>query len=133
MKRSLTVVITAALFALSTVALAANPAAPLSTPELKNTIAANGKPTLVFFQNPNGGPCKAQKVVLDKLTEQRKGKFNIANVSTLNQNDQRAFYDYGVRSLPTLILVDKAGKISRAFSPGIQSFETLAATLDGLK
>ena len=133
MKRSLTVVITAALFALSTVALAANPAAPLSTPELKNTIAANGKPTLVFFQNPNGGPCKAQKVVLDKLTEQRKGKFNIANVSTLNQNDQRAFYDYGVRSLPTLILVDKEGKISRAFSPGIQSFETLAATLDGLK
>ncbi len=133
MKHSLTIVITAVLFALSTAAMAANLAAPLSTAELKNTITANGKPTLVFFQNPNGGPCKAQKAVLDKLTEQRKGKFNVANVSTLNQNDQRAFYDYGVRSLPTLILVDKAGKISRAFSPGIQSMETLSSALDGLK
>jgi thioredoxin-like negative regulator of GroEL len=72
-------------------------------------------------------------VVLDKLTEQRKGAFNIANVSTMVQNDQKAFYDYGVRSLPTLILVDKAGKISRAFSPGIQSIETISSALDGLK
>ena len=133
MKYSLTVLITAALFAASTLALAASPVAPLSTPELKNTIAANGRPTLVFFQNPNGGPCKAQKVVLDKLVEQRKGKFNIANVSTMNPNDQKAFYDYGVRSLPTLILVDKAGKISRAFSPGIQGLETISSALDGLK
>ena len=103
MKQRIIVVITAALFASSTLALAANPTAPLSTPELKNTIASKGKPTLIFFQNPNGGPCKAQKVVLDTLTVQRKGSFNIANVNAMNQSDQKAFNDYGVRSLPSLV------------------------------
>ena len=133
MKQFVTTIIAVAIIATATLALAASPVAPLSTPELKNIIASNGKPTLVFFQNPNGGPCKAQKVVLDKLKEQRKGAFNIAGVSTMNENDQKAFYDYGVRSLPTLVLVDKAGKISRVFPPGIQSIEVLSAALDGQK
>ena len=125
--------ITAILIITATFSLAANSVAPLSTQELKKTIASNGKPTLVFFQNPNGGPCKAQKVELDKLAAQRKGAFNIANVSTLNQDDQRAFYDYGIRNLPSLVLVDKAGKIGRVFPPGIQSLEAISSALDGLK
>ncbi len=133
MKHKIIVVITAALFASSTHALAANPTAPLSTPELKNTIASKGKPTLIFFQNPNGGPCKAQKVVLDTLTVQRKGSFNIANVNAMNQSDQKAFNDYGVRSLPSLVLVDRAGKINRIFPPGIQNSEAISSALDGLK
>lgn len=107
--------------------------APLSTPELKQAIGANGKATLVFFQNPFGGPCKMQKQVLDKLQKDRKGGFNVAPVNAMRQEDQKAFYDYGVRSLPSLVLVDKAGRISRVFPPGIQSYETLAAALDGVK
>lgn len=114
-------------------ALAGGPQAPLSTPELKQTIGANGKATLVFFQNPFGRPCKMQKEVLDKLQHDRKGGFNIAPVNAMKQDDQKAFYDYGVRSLPSLVLVDKAGKIARVFAPGIQSYETLAAALDGVK
>jgi len=112
---------------------AAEMAAPLSTPELKQTIGTNGKPTLIFFQNPNGGPCKAQKGILDKLMKDRKGSFNIASVNAMNQNDQKAFYDYGVRSLPTLVLVDKNGKIARVFPPGIQNGETLSSAMDGAK
>lgn len=133
MKQHITALITAALILTATLATAANPAAPLSTPTLKKTIASNGKPTLVFFENPNGGPCRAQKALLNKLAEQRKEAFNIASVSTLNQDDQRGFYDYGIRSLPTLVLVDKTGKISRVFSPGIQNIEVLSSALDGLK
>jgi len=49
----------------------------------------------------------------------------------LNPADQQAFYDYGVRNLPTMVLVDSKGKISRAFPPGIQTYEALAAALDG--
>ncbi|MDD5284903.1 MAG: thioredoxin family protein [Desulfuromonadaceae bacterium] len=133
MKQFITTIITAAIIATTTLPLAASPTAPLSTPELKRTIASNGKPTLLFFQNPNGGPCKAQKTILDKLAAQRKGTFNIASVSTMNQNDQKAFYDYGVRSLPSLVLVDKAGKVSRVFSPGIQNIEVISSALDSLK
>lgn len=133
MKRRITAIITAALLAAATLAFAAGPAAPLSTPTLKKTIASNGKPTLVFFENPNGGPCRMQKAMLDLLAEQRKGTFNIASVSTLERNDQRGFYDYGVRSLPTLVLVDKGGKIGKVFPPGIQSIESISLALDGLK
>lgn len=133
MTRFITAIITATLISTATLAFAANPTAPLSTPELKKTITSNGKPTLVFFQNPYGGPCKAQKGVLDKLEEQRKGSFNIANVSTTNENDQKAFYDYGVRSLPTLVLVDKAGKISKVFPPGIQNIGVISSALDSIK
>ncbi len=114
-------------------ALAGDHAAPLSTPELKQVIGSGEKSTIVFFQNPMGGPCKAQKEVLRKLHQDRKNNFNIANVSTMNPDDQKAFYDYGVRNLPMLVLVDKQGKISRVFPPGIQSAETLAAALDTLR
>jgi thioredoxin-like negative regulator of GroEL len=132
MKKTVVSLLTLTLLATAGISLAAA-TAPLSTPELKQTIGANGKATLVFFQNPNGGPCKAQKGILDKLTQDKKAGFNIASVNAMNQNDQKAFYDYGVRSLPSLVLVDKNGKISRVFPPGIQSIETLSAALDGLK
>jgi thioredoxin-like negative regulator of GroEL len=132
MKKRILLTVSAAIFAVSSIAFA-SATAPLSTPELKQTIGAGGKATLVFFQNPNGGPCKAQKGILDKLLQDRKGSFNIASVNAMNQNDQKAFYDYGVRSLPSLVLVDKTGKISKVFPPGIQNQETLTAALDGVK
>lgn len=114
-------------------ALAGAQAAPLSTPELKQVIGSGKKSTLIFFQNPLGGPCKAQNEILQKLQRDRKSNFNIANVSTMKPEDQKAFYDYGIRNLPMLVLVDKQGKISRVFPPGIQSYEALAAALDGAR
>jgi thioredoxin 1 len=114
-------------------AVAVTPAAPLSTAELKQTISAGKKNTVVFFLNPMGGPCKAQNEILQKLHKDRRGNFNIAYVSTMKPEDQRAFYDYGVRSLPTVVIIDKSGTISRYFPPGIQSYESLAAALDGTK
>jgi len=51
----------------------------------------------------------------------------------MNPADQKAVYEYGVRNLPQLVLVDGKGKIAHFFPPGIQSYETLAVTLDGTK
>ena len=133
MKNIVGIILAILLLATAGIAQAAAVNAPLSTPELKQTIGSKGKPTLVFFQNPYGGPCRAQKGVLDKLQLDRKNDFNIASVNAMNQDDQKAFYDYGVRSLPSLVLVDKGGKISRVFPPGIQNIETLKSALDGLK
>ncbi len=109
------------------------PAAPLSTPELQQTIGAGNKPTFVFFLNPQGGPCQAQNGILQKLVKERNGSFNVAYVSALKKENEKAFYDYGIRNLPSMVLVDKGGRISRIFPPGIQSYETLIAALDGLK
>lgn len=132
MKRFLAAAVMMTIMAAAGIA-GANAPAPASIPELKQAIGAGGKPLLVFFQNPYGGPCKAQKEILDQLTRDRKGNFAIVAVNAMNQNHQKAFYDYGVRSLPTLVLVDKQGKIARVFPPGIQARETIAAALDGLK
>lgn len=107
-------------------------AAPRSTPELKQLIGA-GKKTIVFFINPNGGPCKAQKEILQKLLKDRKGNFTVAYVNSMKPEDQKAFYDYGIRNLPSLVLVDGSGNISRVFPPGIQSYETLVQSLDNIK
>ena len=114
-------------------ATAGDQAAPLSTTELRQVIGSGKKNTLVFFQNPQGGPCRAQKEILQKLQQDRKNNFNIANVSTMKPEDQKAFYDYGIRNLPMLVLVDKHGKVSRVFPPGIQSYETLTEALNGLR
>jgi len=131
MNRRIFTLLTGCLLSASAITWAA-PSAPLSTPELKATIASNGKPTLVFFLNPMGAPCQAQKVELDKLLVQQKGKFNLANVSVMDPGARQAFYDYGVRSLPSLVLVDKAGNVSKVFAPGIQSTETITTALNAL-
>jgi len=132
MRRVLMFVVVIMLLAAAGLAVAANPDAPKSTPELKQIISA-GKKTLVFFLNPQGGPCRAQNEIVQKLQKDRKSNFNVAYVSTMNPADQKAFYDYGVRSLPQLVLVDGKGKIAHFFPPGIQSYETLTIALDGTK
>jgi thioredoxin 1 len=125
-------IIGTALLAAAGLAGAANPDAPKSTPELKQAIGA-GKKTVVFFLNPQGGPCRTQNEIVQKLQKDRKANFNVAYVSTMNPGDQKAFYEYGVRNLPQLVLVDGKGKIAQFFPPGIQSYETLAIALDGTK
>jgi thioredoxin 1 len=132
MRRVLVSITLFIMLAVAGLAAAANPEAPKSTPELKQAIGA-GKKTIVFFLNPQGGPCRAQNEIVQKLQKDRKANFNVAYVSTMNPADQKAFYDYGVRNLPQLVLVDSKGKIAQFFPPGIQSYETLAVTLDGTK
>jgi len=122
--------ITAMMTAAAPSAGAGDTIAPLSTSELKQVIGSGNKNTIVFFLNPSGGPCRAQDEILQKLGKDRKNNFNIVYVSATQAANQQAFYDYGVRSLPTLVLVGKSGKIGRVFPPGIQTYETLAAALD---
>lgn len=133
MRNTCIAVLCAALLMSAGFAFAGGAQAPLSTPELKKVVGANEKATLVFFQNPLGRPCKIQKEVLEKLQSDRKGSFNIIAVNSMKQEDQKAFYDYGIRSLPSLVLVDRHGKIARVFPPGIQNQEILTASLDSLK
>lgn len=133
MVKKLALLIVSILFMASvTQAQAANPAAPLSTPEIKKSVSS-GKKTIIFFLNPNGGPCKAQNEILDSLRKNTKNNFTIVYVSALRQEMQQAFYDYGVRGLPTVVLVDSRGKINRVFPPGIQSYDALSAALNGIQ
>lgn len=111
---------------------AADSPAPQSNPELKQAFGS-GKKTVVFFLNPMGRPCKAQNEILQKLHTDRGQNFNIVYIDANKPADQKVFYDYGVRGLPSLVLVDSSGRIGRVFAPGIQNAETLAQALDSIK
>lgn len=133
LRNSIMLLVTLLILSVGGPAAAEGPKAPLSTPALKQAIASGKQNTIVFFQNPAGMPCKAQNELLQKLHGDRKQNFNIVSVSVARPEDQKAFYDYGIRSLPSLVLVDRRGRVERVFPPGIQSYETLAAALDRLK
>lgn len=133
MRRTAIALAVAALLPAGARAWAETPRAPLSTSALKAAVSAGDRNTLVFFQNPAGFPCRAQNEVLQKLQQDRKGTFNVVSVSVSRPEDRQAFYDYGIRSLPSLVLVDRAGRIARVFPPGIQGYETLSTALDRSK
>jgi thioredoxin 1 len=111
---------------------AKNPVAPKSTPSIKQAIESKKK-TVLFFLNPNGSPCQRQDAILKKLHKNLAEAFNLTYVSSINSNDKQAFYDYGIRSLPSVVLVDSKGKIAHHFPPGIQPYDTLAMAIAATK
>lgn len=134
MKKILLIVLMSGFFCLSlnATSVLAETKAPQSTPDLKKALTSSKK-TLIFFMNPNGRPCGVQNEILQKLQSDKKNNFNIAYVNAMKPEDQKAFYDYGIRSMPALVLIDSKGNVSRVFPPGIQSYETLVQALDSLK
>jgi hypothetical protein len=85
--------------------------------------------TILFFMNPNGRPCQMQKAVLDGMGEKLAGLAQVTYIKTTESTDQDKFSHYGIRGLPSLIIVDKNGNEIMRFSPGIQSEETILAAL----
>lgn len=88
-----------------------------------NKVATQTSQTMMFFLNPNGRPCKRQIEILNEMSEQLKAKnIEVKYVSTEKMNsDGPIFMQYGVRALPTIILVDEKGAEKKRFSPGVQS------------
>jgi thioredoxin 1 len=86
--------------------------------------------TILFFMNPNGHPCQMQNAVIEGIMDSLAGKATIKYIKTTEEGDRDAFDTYGIRGLPSLIIVDKTGKELKRFSPGIQSKE---AILDAIR
>ncbi|MBN2654993.1 MAG: thioredoxin family protein [Nitrospirae bacterium] len=103
--------------------------APLSTTEIQQAVKS-GKKTVIFFINPSGYPCRIQDEILQKLHTDKKEIFNIVPVVTMNHDHQKAFYDYGIRSIPAIVLLDSKGGIAKHFPPGIQPYDIIAQELD---
>ena len=105
------------------------------------TIASQSKPAevpeelsfnLVFFLDPNGGPCKRQDTILQGMSDELNGKVNLRYVSTTVQDHRNLFYHYGVRALPTLLLADSSGKEIKRMPPGIKNTADIRAFLQSI-
>lgn len=107
---------------------------PLALPQV--ALAGEQAPaaTLLFFLNPNGQPCQIQSQILEGIRTQIEETARIVPVSTTVFSDSTRFRQYGVRYLPSLILVDGEQKEIKRFSPGIHPAEDILkelAALDG--
>lgn len=85
--------------------------------------------TLLFFMNPNGGPCQRQLSILDGIADSLAPLARIVYVKTTNNEDISKFREYGIRGLPSLIITDTTGKERHRFSPGIQPAESILKAL----
>ncbi len=84
---------------------------------------------LVFFINPNGGPCRMQADILNQMSADLDGKVIIRPVKTNVQDDAKLFAAYGIRGLPTILLADRSGKEIRRLPPGVHRAETIRELL----
>ena len=85
--------------------------------------------TLLFFMNPNGRPCQMQDEILGQIRDSLEGCATVRYIKTTVEQDRALFGQYGIRGLPSLIVVDNSGKDLHRFTPGIQPGETILATL----
>lgn len=102
-------------------------AAKTTTEQAKEKNHLTDKPKLIFFINPNGRPCQMQDEIITEKIEELSKTVELIYYSTTEEKDMKYFYSYGIRSLPSLIVVDKNGKELKRFSPGIHRYELLSS------
>ena len=119
------------LLALFTAASGPMPAAETAPTPKARTEAAKAQakpapgPTPVFFMNPAGRPCQTQDQILKESRARWEPLATLRYVRTDVAADRDVFYQYGIRSLPNLLLVGPDGKEIHRYSPGIQPAETI--------
>ena len=92
-----------------------------------------GNPQLLFFLDPNGGPCMMQGRILASMEEELRGRAGVREIRTTIPEDRPLFGQFGIRGLPSLILVDGGGKEIRRLPPGVKSAEEIRFLLKELK
>ena len=97
------------------------------------TEKATPKGTLLFFLNPNGHPCQQQDKILKQNMPEISSKADISYISTTDPMSRFSFNRYGIRRLPSLVLLDANGEVSKHFPPGIRSADEINGALNGLK
>lgn len=98
------------------------------------TVSSDGAgPQLLFFLDPNGGPCMMQGRILASMEEELRDLAVVREIRTTVPEDRPLFGQFGIRGLPSLILVDAGGKEIRRLPPGVKSAEEIRFLLNELK
>ena len=103
---------------------------PVQEQKTQRLVKVESKKQLLFFMNPNGHPCQVQEQILANMGSDLSDKVHVKFVKTTEMASSRPlFQQYGIRALPTLILLDENGRVEHRMTPGIQSPETISAIL----
>ncbi len=87
---------------------------------------------IMFFLNPNGAPCQMQNKILKNMGSDLSNNADIEYVSTTEMTSSRPlFIKYGIRALPSLIVLDSKGNVHHRFTPGIQSADAIKSKIGG--
>ena len=70
------------------------------------------RPVLVDFWAPWCGPCRTLGPILDKLAAEMAGRFTLVKLNT--DDEQELAARYGIRGIPTIVVIDPAGVVKRA-------------------
>ena len=100
----------------------------VTTETQSSTLAAapiSASHKMVFFLDPNGGPCRLQASILNDMAEELRGKVAVQYVQTTVPSDRDIFYHYGIRALPTLLLADASGNEIRRMPPGVKQADDI--------
>ncbi len=101
-------------------------ATEINDSSFKSEVTDSQMPVLVDFWAPWCGPCKMVAPVLEELAKEYEGKVKVVKLN-IDENQGTAT-EYGVRSIPTLILFKDGKECERMI--GVQSKEILKQMID---
>ncbi len=105
------------------------PLGALAAPQPVSGKSHGSRPRLVFFMNPYGRPCQMQDQILRDMGKELGPLVDVVYYRTTEPRDLDWFRQYGIRSLPMLLVTDATGKELRRATPGIQSAEQVRLLL----
>lgn len=84
--------------------------------------------SLIDFNAPWCGPCRAQKPIIDRLAEKYKDQVTVAELDV--DENREAAMELGIASIPTLIIYNESVEVDRFV--GLQDVETLSAAIENV-
>ncbi len=101
-------------------------ATEINDSSFKSEVTDSQIPVLVDFWAPWCGPCRMVAPVLEELAKEYEGKVKVVKLN-IDENQGTAT-EYGVRSIPTLILFKDGKECEKMI--GVQSKENLKQMVD---